>query len=105
MVGSLLKSNSNFAGSGAWSTSESSLIVSLTLSAVFPHPFSNPQSLNLIEKSLPSNVNLSMDFFFFFFGGGGVDQKKKKKPEMTVTSAQNSDMVCLSGMRRRIIQL
>lgn len=101
MVGSLLKSNSNFAGSGAWSTSESSLIVSLTLSAVFPHPFSNPQSLNLIEKSLPSNVNLSMDFFFW--GGGGV--KKKKKPEMTVTSAQNSDMVCLSGMRRRIIQL
>lgn len=47
MLGSLLKSTCNFAASGAWSASENSLIVSLTLSAVFPHPFSKPHSLNL----------------------------------------------------------
>ena len=47
MVGSLVKINSKFFGSGAWSTSEAVLIVSLTLSAVSPHPFKNPNSFNL----------------------------------------------------------
>lgn len=60
-VGSLLKINSNFFGSGAWSTSDTVLIVSLTLSAVSPHPFSNPHSFNLIisnKKSAKRNTPL-----------------------------------------------
>lgn len=61
MFGSLLKSDSNFTGSGDSSTSESNFIVSLTLPAVLPQPLSNPHSLNLqtaIEFSNEVNWHL-----------------------------------------------
>ena len=47
VVGTLLKNLSMFTESGAWSTSERYLIVSITLPALSPHPFSKPHSLNL----------------------------------------------------------
>jgi len=56
MFGSLLKSDSNLIGSPASSTSESILIVSFTLPAVFPHPLSNPHSLNLLTKTKNHNT-------------------------------------------------
>ncbi len=100
MVGSLLKSNSNFSGSGAWSTSDSILIVSLTLSAVSPHPFSKPNSLNLLEKfTIPSQP-----IHGIYEGKTKTKQNKNKKTEITVTSAQNSDIVCLLGVLRCILQ-
>lgn len=49
IIGILLKNFSMYNGSGACNTSERVLIVSFTWSAVSPHPFSKPHSLNLPE--------------------------------------------------------
>lgn len=61
MLGSLLKKASNFTGSGAWSISEHILMVSITLSAVSPHPFSRPHSFNL-QNTLAVSKDVSWKF-------------------------------------------
>ena len=101
MLGILLKSTSNFTGSGAWSDSESILIVSFTLSAVSPHPFSKPNSFRLninLQSAIQDFHEIGFQQTWMFYGNKeylcwkpwyGVSLGN---PETTTSATINADL-------------
>lgn len=91
-------------GSGACSIPATILIVSLTLSVVSPHPFSNPHSLSLDDHKI-----LAMQSVNFKILNNCVLIPRIVSADSFTTFAQNSGKACLlegrKGKHQQVIML